>query len=910
MRNYKKLAALALVFVMVLALMPTFAGATATSASTYKDKADIDAKYMDAVELMFEVEIMQGSTSGNFFPKAGLKRSEITKMLYVVANRGNTNANPYIGVTGVPFTDYNNSHWAVGYINWAFIQKIVDGTSPTKFSPDNDVKGYEALKMMLGVAGWKSEIESYTGTNWQMHVLRDAMEANLLDNLMDIDLSKPITREQAAQMLQNLLFSDMVVYSTGLTVTRYTQGGQVGQFYLGLQTLVGVVVANEWVNVGNNGNAGGGEIKLNELNTKLTTAGSSATTVSLGVTAPLDFVGREVKVFVKASTVGDLIDLSKISKVYGKPVLTNKDNVAFVTKGDLALDPLTNIISRTNPSKASADITANYNFYVGYNRENTAAAFTGLRADSPVTLVYGSGDSIKYILAKDYTFGKITVAANGRFGAREFASGTAMTASFNNIEKKDIISGDDLAVKDGLALVGKYGGKWELVAVEAIKGAVTSVFSSGTEALLNGTRYKLSSIKGAEGNFDFAVAASARNKEKTYYIFSGKMLGADSGEAAAPKTYAILTWPAPYSGASNRLVGESTILTGDQGSLNVNFVTVFDTDGSTNISGTAGLAGKLYEYSLNSDKTAVSLTKVAEAAAGTTLSNASKGAARVTIGTATPYLSTTAKTFIYHTVASEWRVYSGRTNPAMQYVAGPPDDDHTAAVIAKIEDTSIGGEATITVAALTSAVAIDTSTGTDIKFLIADDLGNGVDDKGALWHYFGDPRVADWGADGYSYRANKSPTGSAVTDVRAPVGSVITITGVSGKDLANYAINTTKTSAGVINPNPAANTAGIYRGYIRLVSGNFMILSRSTTDAAYDGTLNRDLIVNNDTKVYIVGDDGKAVEDTVKNFYDYETPEILAKADKYNVVVIADADSGNAIVKQLYFIEDDGFWGF
>ncbi|MDR0381828.1 MAG: S-layer homology domain-containing protein, partial [Oscillospiraceae bacterium] len=223
MRNLKKITALMMVGVLALALLVPSAGAF-----VYPDQSQINAKYVPAINMLYELAIMQGN-NGEFRPVSNLTRAEFSKMVYVVANRGSTNANNYQNVAEVSFQDYVSTDWFAGYVNWAAVQGVVEGKSPTRFDPQGNVTGYEAAKMLLVILGYRSDIEIYTGAGWTLRVLSDAQGAGLLDGLEDVtDLGAPLTREQAAQMLYNAIFAGMVEYKeqpSGWVVTaRYVPG--------------------------------------------------------------------------------------------------------------------------------------------------------------------------------------------------------------------------------------------------------------------------------------------------------------------------------------------------------------------------------------------------------------------------------------------------------------------------------------------------------------------------------------------------------------------------------------------------------------------------------------------------------------------------------------------------------------
>ena len=914
MKNLKKVTALALVFALVFALsvFPT------ASAASYKDQADIDPKYQDAVDLMYEVEIMTGSGE-NFVPKNNLKRSELTKMLYVVRNRGITDPSPYLNVSGIPFKDYNNSHWAAGFINWAYVNKIVQGKAADKFAPDADVKVAEALKMALGVAGWRSDIEGYTGANWQLNVLRDAMEADLMENLLGLEMNVPISREQAAQLLQNMLFADVTSYTTGVNNVRGESTGEtVGQKYLGLNTLVGVIVANEYSYLAPAASieSDEGEITLNNMSTSLTTADGAGETVDIPVVAPLDYVGREVKVFVKAEVYGkNQIRLDKITKVYGKPVLTNKDLVFEVKAADLKYTGTANQIKYVTDDKET--YTATNRLYANYKRIDSGAGVADAdwgtnagtyRSDLPVTIVYEKGTrAIKFVLVKDYTFSEITVSSGGKVTAKPFTSGSTV---FSNVAKDDIIEGVDLAVDKGVAMVAKIGDIFQLVGVEKVVGTVTNSAVRGndyeTEARMGGNWYKLSDIKGSAADFSFAISSGALNKEKNYYFFGGKMLGATEDEDDEPTIYAVLVNDGTYSAASERFL-DAKALTSD-GKEQVGSLKVFDEDGE-NITYMGGaLIGGLYSYEYNSGNHELTYVPSAPAdvAAAWTLVNETKGGASVELydssndHIADATVGSKSIFFVYHDTTDEWKVYTGRNIPVM---TGTTTADVYGLLVDEKSQSSLADPDTITAAVLVTTAAVATATGNESAFMLAEQGYYGQEGTAKdPFHYFVDPRgLTNDNRASQTYKAAKLPNGAkpANNNCDAPVGSVVLITNADkNKEISTYIIN---------KPNAAQGANGVYRGYISGVDDDVIFVSRATTTGALDEPAYfgaRALKIDSKTEYYVVDDDSNVTVGDA-DAENYETDVYDTETGFYNVTVIVE----DGVVTQVYFVDGDA-WEF
>ena len=200
MKNLKKVLAL----VLVVATLLSFA--TVASAA-FTDASDID--HTEAVDVLTAINVINGYTDGSFRPDGNVTRAQMAKMVAYIVAGGEDVGSLYAGANS--FSDCT-THWAKGYIAYANKTGIVAGVGGGKFNPDGNVTGTQAAKMMLVALGYDAAVEEYTGTNWAVNTLSDAKEAGLLKGLEGVDMSKAMTREQAAQLMFNALKADMVRY--------------------------------------------------------------------------------------------------------------------------------------------------------------------------------------------------------------------------------------------------------------------------------------------------------------------------------------------------------------------------------------------------------------------------------------------------------------------------------------------------------------------------------------------------------------------------------------------------------------------------------------------------------------------------------------------------------------------------
>ncbi|MDR3208192.1 MAG: S-layer homology domain-containing protein, partial [Oscillospiraceae bacterium] len=406
MRNFKKLTALVLVFVMALALVVPYA-----SAVTYDDQEDINPDFAADLDLLYELQIIIGSDN-LFSPKDTATRAELIKTAYVIEH--GTYANPADAdrykTTNVPFTDYDSSKWYAGHVNWAYIEKIINGTSATTFEPERDITGFETLKVLLGVIGFIPEYEGYDqGSEWANRVLALADKTGLIEGIENVDFSRPITREVMAHAIYNTLFTNIVSYVKDTHEISNTTSKTVVEEYFGLQTLDDArVLANRYVGIDGKTKTGGNTIET-DIYGKIA--------VSADVAADFELIGRSVTLYVKTEPQVAPPGF-KITKLYGKPVLNNADELIQVTADDLtASGTVSIVVSGTTYTSASVAALSNNTLYINF-LEDVDTNLNLVVGDNPVDLIV-DGNTIKAVLAYDYTFVKLAVAS-GKVTATEF----------------------------------------------------------------------------------------------------------------------------------------------------------------------------------------------------------------------------------------------------------------------------------------------------------------------------------------------------------------------------------------------------------------------------------------------------------------------------------------------------------
>ena len=199
----KKFLSLALALVMCLSLVTISAGAT--------DFTDSDSvNYKEAVDVISELGIVDGYTTGDFRPTDTLTRGAAAKIICNL--RLGPTAADALGTSTAPFKDVPVSNNFAGYIAYCSAEKIINGYGDGSFRPGNTVTGFQFLKMLLGALGYDSTIEQFTGSNWTVKVASLAMDNDLTKGNSSFVGTKAMTREEACLYAFNTLKATLVEY--------------------------------------------------------------------------------------------------------------------------------------------------------------------------------------------------------------------------------------------------------------------------------------------------------------------------------------------------------------------------------------------------------------------------------------------------------------------------------------------------------------------------------------------------------------------------------------------------------------------------------------------------------------------------------------------------------------------------
>ena len=234
----KKVLSLVLCVAMLLSVMVMGTGAAFT------DQDEI--QNAEAVDMTSALGIIDGYEDGSFQPAENIERGEAAKMISAMLNGGRDSVQE---TTESSYNDVLGSvdAWANKYIEYCTARGIVSGVGGDRFAPASNVTGTQLAKMLLVSLGYDSVKEGYQdNAMWSVNVNTDAVAAGLYAGIETIDMSAPLSRDDAAQMIWNALQAKTVVYLTDSTGAIEFQSTTLLDKVYGAATVTGIMTAIDY----------------------------------------------------------------------------------------------------------------------------------------------------------------------------------------------------------------------------------------------------------------------------------------------------------------------------------------------------------------------------------------------------------------------------------------------------------------------------------------------------------------------------------------------------------------------------------------------------------------------------------------------------------------------------------------
>ena len=538
----KKFLSLVLALVMTMSLVTISAGA-----KDFDDNGDID--YKEAVDVISALGIVDGYSDGSFRPDGSLTRGAAAKIICNLI-LGPTTASA-LSATTAPFKDVPTTNTFAGYITYCAQQGIIGGYGDGTFRPSGTLTGNAFMKMLLGALGYDSSIEGYTGSNWQVNVVKQAIGIGLDDGNDEFVGSKAVTRQEAALYALNMLKATMVEYDTKSTVV-------VGD--------VQISTSSTRTDVSNENGRTDGNIKDDD---KMQFAEKYFTNLKVDSTGEDDF-GRPANVWTyKSDEIGTYANKDQLVATY----------TAKVTKSDVYNDVGRSVYDDLTDGKSDLTVwfdgvdtavkTADVDKYV--ERNNSGRVNNTANGDLTEIYVDDDTNDVTIVTVRTYVF----QAASDYDSRKETVSlttdsskyDTNITLDSRTLDVDDFANITDLKADDYVLVTAvNNNGRYEVKSVdkaEVVSGTVEG-YKFDSNVTMGGTKYDYSATADdiKETNYNVGREASLvldsygyviavdESVVLTDYVYIAEW-GSSSGMQSTSRALANATFP---DGKTNEIV--------------------------------------------------------------------------------------------------------------------------------------------------------------------------------------------------------------------------------------------------------------------------------------------------------------------------------------------------------------------
>ena len=183
----------------------------------------------DAVGLLVDLHVVAGKEDGSYYdPQGTLTRAEAAKLVCAVLSGGEE---PALDPSGkLSYSDTQNN-WGKAYIEYVTKRGIVAGDGQGRFKPNETVTATQLAKMLLVSLGYNAKTEGMVGSQWSSKIDALAKQNSLYDGLNTKDTGAPLSRDDAAQMIYNMLFTKTVQYPAAGGAAQKTAKTALNQYF-------------------------------------------------------------------------------------------------------------------------------------------------------------------------------------------------------------------------------------------------------------------------------------------------------------------------------------------------------------------------------------------------------------------------------------------------------------------------------------------------------------------------------------------------------------------------------------------------------------------------------------------------------------------------------------------------------
>jgi len=216
----KKFLAVMLALVMMVGLFAFPTAFAKDSAADYTDADDITKEFVEAIDVLTALGVIQGNPDDSLDPQGKVNRAMAAVIAANLALGPAVAAKLPAGETG--FSDVDGTTfaaWASGAIAWAVQEGYIVGYGDGKYGPADEVTSVQFAILLLQLLGYGKNNE-YKGPQWATNGALDGMRFGILD-LDGVLWSDPATREQMMHYALNALLTYLVDYNAFMGIYYY-----------------------------------------------------------------------------------------------------------------------------------------------------------------------------------------------------------------------------------------------------------------------------------------------------------------------------------------------------------------------------------------------------------------------------------------------------------------------------------------------------------------------------------------------------------------------------------------------------------------------------------------------------------------------------------------------------------------
>lgn len=362
---------------------------TATASRMEGEYEEIRGKsYESAVQRVSALGLMTGYEDGSFGAEKNITRAEFAAILIRASNLESV-ANMETGPS--QYSDVPSEHWASGAISLATRLGFVNGMGDGKFEPESEITYEQAAKTFVCILGYSVMVKQQPGASWYADYMRVASQIGILKSVQGAQVGQPLTRAQAAVMLDNTINTDIMTMAEGDSYQIERGSTLLNNLLDNGDSLKGVVEANSDTSLTGTSSLVKEEVIIGGYR------------YNVGTTNAADYLGQYVQFFVKdedgTATIQGIFPVknrNEMLEVDGRDIISITNNkLTYATEEN-------DFNEETESLSDSLAVIYNGKAYPGYSEQVLMSPAAKLK------LIDNSGDGVYDVaMVRENTIAKV-----------------------------------------------------------------------------------------------------------------------------------------------------------------------------------------------------------------------------------------------------------------------------------------------------------------------------------------------------------------------------------------------------------------------------------------------------------------------------------------------------------------------